>query len=855
MAGLDYLIIGLYLCVIIWLGSSFASRQTSASEYFLISRSVPWWAVCFTVVATETSTLTFIGIPAQTYAASGNLTFLQLALGYIAGRFVISAVFIPRYFARELMTSYEVLHQRFGAPVRNLGSGMFLLTRSAADGIRLFATSAVVATLVGVPVWVAILVLGVAMIVYTFYGGASAVIWTDVVQMFVYLAGALIVLWFALAGLPGGLSDVWTFGESTGRFRMFDLRLDFFRAYTFWAGVVGGVTLTLATHGTDQFLVQRLLTARSQRDAQLGLSLSGILVFLQFGLFLVIGVALAAYYQQGTAPVLTRADMLIPTFVRDHVPAGLAGFVVAAIVAAALSPSINSLAATTVNDFYLKYWNPTASDAQMLSVAHRATIGWGVVQIAIALLATQLTQSVLDAGLAVLGLGAGPVLGAFLVATWKRRVPAMQVATGMLIAWVVVFSTYWFSPVAWPWYSPIGAGVTLLIATLPLRTVATAALVMVTTFGTTACGGDEAPPAQTLDGAIEVTVQAARVALLRNVVNANGQVTPHPEGDWTIHAAETAVVAEMPIKEGEPVKIGDLLVRFEVGSRTASIQATEFEITQLTNTLDAAKARLGERTALFQKGLTARQDVDIAKGEVANAESSLTVAKATLASLRAAEERDRVRARFPGVVLQRFHYEGDLVTATGADPVLRVVDPTRVQIALDVPLADAGKVVVGQRATVQPLGQAPIVTAVQAVMPSTSPDATSVRIIIAVPQSALPAPAAPAAATAKPAAPAAAAATPPPGSTLTPGLAVQAEILISEVPEALVVPTRAILSPTSTPYVLVAGADGRVMRRDVRLGTSTQELTQVLSGVQVGENIITSALTELNEGDRVRFSQ
>src|SRR5688572_19117292 len=150
MAGLDYGIIGLYLCFIVWLGASFARRQTSASEYFLISRSVPWWAVCFTVVATETSTLTFIGIPAQTYAANGNLTFLQLALGYVAGRFIISALFIPKYFARELLTSYEVLHERFGAPVRNLGSAMFLVTRSAADGIRLFATSAVVATLVGV---------------------------------------------------------------------------------------------------------------------------------------------------------------------------------------------------------------------------------------------------------------------------------------------------------------------------------------------------------------------------------------------------------------------------------------------------------------------------------------------------------------------------------------------------------------------------------------------------------------------------------------------------------------------------------------------------------------------------------
>ena len=253
MTGLDYGIIGVYVARIVWLGSSFAKRQTTAAEYFLISRTVPWWAVCFTVVATETSTLTFVGIPAETYHTgvagyAGNMTFLQLAIGYLAGRFVISVIFIPKYFARELLTSYEVLHERFGAPVRNLGSAMFLVTRSFGDGIRLFATSVVVATVVGVPVWAAVLVLGAAMIVYTFYGGAAAVIWTDVIQMFVYLAGALIVLWVAVAGVPGGFAEVVAVGAETARFTVFDLQLDFFRAYTFWAGVVGGLTLTLATH-------------------------------------------------------------------------------------------------------------------------------------------------------------------------------------------------------------------------------------------------------------------------------------------------------------------------------------------------------------------------------------------------------------------------------------------------------------------------------------------------------------------------------------------------------------------------------------------------------------------------------
>lgn len=832
MAGLDYAIIGLYLCLIVWLGASFAKRQTSASEYFLIGRSVPWWAVCFTVVATETSTLTFIGIPAQTYAAGGNLTFLQLALGYIAGRFIVSAIFIPKYFARELMTSYEVLHERFGAPVRNLGSAMFLLTRSAADGIRLFATSAVVATLVGVPIWGAILVLGIAMIVYTFYGGASAVIWTDVIQMFVYLAGALIVFWFALAGVPGGLREVLDFGSASGRFVMFDLRLDFFRAYTFWAGLVGGVALTLATHGTDQFLVQRLLTARSRQQAQAGLSLSGILVFLQFGLFLFIGVTLAAFYQHAAAPTLARPDMLIPTFVRDYVPAGFAGFVVAAIVAAALSPSINSLAATTVNDFYLKYWKPGANDNDMLRVAHRATVGWGMVQIGIALLATQLNQSVLDAGLAVLGLGAGPVLGAFLVAVMRRRVDAWPVASAMLAAWATVWSVWAFTGIAWPWYAVIGASLTVLLSyTSALvwpsrRPVAALCVLGLGLLGAGGCGRDAEPEAA-LTGAIQVSVEPARLSVLRRVVSARGAVTPMPDGDFTVHATETSTVVELPLAEGSVVKVGDIIARFEVPSRVAAIQAAELEIALGLTRADAARARVTQLTSLVGQGLAPRVELDTAQGDLARAQTELAAARQILAIERVAEERAAVRAKFDGVVATRWHYVGDTVLGTGTDPVIRVIDPTRVQITADVLVQDLGQLVNGQTATVTPMGEMPMAATVTRVTTPSSPDAGTAVVALTL----------------------------APGVTSPPaGTAVLAEILIASVPEALVVPTAAVQRLSGVTYVMVAGTDNRVMRRDVRVGLTTPQLTQILDGLTVGEFIITSALTEINEGDRVTFT-
>jgi SSS family transporter len=309
----DYLVIALYLVAITAFGSWFARFQKTTRDYFLADRSSPWWAICFTIVATETSTLSFIGVPAQAYA--GSMGFLQLALGYIVGRLIVSLIFIPAYFRGELVTSYELLQRRFGAPVKTAASAIFLITRSLADGIRLFATAIVIAVVTGVPVSWTVVILGAAMIVYTVRGGASAVIWTDVVQMFVYIGGAGLVFWALLVRIPGGWAEVMSVGAAAGKFAVLNLSTDPKVTYTFWAGLVGGVALTLATHGTDQFLVQRLLSARSAREASAGLVLSGFIVFAQFTLFLVIGVMLYAYYQHVPVPALGRADEILPTFV------------------------------------------------------------------------------------------------------------------------------------------------------------------------------------------------------------------------------------------------------------------------------------------------------------------------------------------------------------------------------------------------------------------------------------------------------------------------------------------------------------------------------------------------------------
>lgn len=465
LSGVDYLVIAAYLVAITAFGSWFGRFQKTTRDYFLTGRSVPWWAICFTIVATETSTLTFIGVPAQTYAANGNMAFLQLAAGYIIGRIIVSMLFIPAYFRGELFTSYELLQRRFGTRVKTLSAVIFLVTRSLADGIRLFTTAFVIAIVTQIPVPWVVIALGAAMIVYTMRGGVSAVIWTDVVQMFVYVAGAAAVAIALLNRIDGGWSEVVRVGRETGRFVVINPSFDLSLPYTLWGAVLGGITIALSTHGTDQFIVQRLLSARSQRDAARGLVLSGFIVCAQFVLFLLIGVMLYTYYQQHPLPQpLTRTDQILPVFVVSELTNGLAGFIIAAIIAAALSPSLNAMAATTVTDFYLPYVNPTADQATQMRISKAATVVWGLVQLAVAIGAQAMNQSVLDAGLAVLSFAAGSVLGAFLLGTLAPSIRERDAFAGMLAGLMVMTAVWWSAAVAFTWYLAIGAVTTCVVA-------------------------------------------------------------------------------------------------------------------------------------------------------------------------------------------------------------------------------------------------------------------------------------------------------------------------------------------------------------------------------------------------------
>jgi SSS family transporter len=445
-------------------GARLGRRSRSVQDYFLAGRTVPWWAIAACVVATETSTLTFIGAPGTAY--NGNWTFLQLVLGYIAGRFLIAFAFIPAYFRGEIFTSYELLQKRFGGGVRVASAAIFLLYRTLGDGIRLHAAALVLSLAASVPEWWCIVLLGAAMILYTEEGGVKATIWTDTIQMFVYLAGAIVCLIAVVQRLPDGIGGALATAAAAGKLQVLDFSADPRLPFTFWAGLVGGAFLTLATHGTDHYLVQRLLVARRQRDASIGLTLSGFLVLGQFALFLLLGTLFWVYYQ---GRPFARGDEVLPTFVATELPGAWTGFILAAIVAAALSPSLNSMASTTVRDFYLPYVNPRADERQQMRIGRIFTVVWGLAQIGVAVLA-QGIDSALQEGLAALGYASGPTVGAFLLAVLTRRATSGGTLAGMVVGLFVSLAVGRLAPlvlgvpgVAWTWNVAVGATVTFAV--------------------------------------------------------------------------------------------------------------------------------------------------------------------------------------------------------------------------------------------------------------------------------------------------------------------------------------------------------------------------------------------------------
>jgi SSS family transporter len=493
---IDLVVIVAYLAGTVMFGAWFSRSQKDVKDYFVGGRSVPWWAIMGSIVATETSTVTFISVPGVAF--TGNWTFLQLVMGYMIGRILVSIIFVPAYFRGELLTVYQILGQRFGSGVKRLAAGLFLVTRSLADGVRLFATGLVLAALLlampgidgAARSWVpgldptvtilvaSVLVMGLTTIVYTYLGGMAAVIWTDVIQLVIYLVGAGLAAVILLDRIPGGWTEVVRVGDAAGKFTLFDFTLSVTKSYTFWSGVIGGAFLTTATHGTDQLMVQRYLCASSPRQARVALLTSGAVVFAQFTLFLLIGSMLYVYYS-GHAPAEMAAftldgriqsDRIFPHFIVSHLPPGVVGLVIAAVFAAAMSTlasSLNSSSATSVADFYMPM--RPASDQHYLRVSRWLTAFWGAVQISVALIAIQFSTRVVDEVLGIASFTNGIILGVFLLGTFAPRVRQRAAFAGIIVGTAVMLAVKMFALTSWQWYVLVGSIVTYVTGVLASR--------------------------------------------------------------------------------------------------------------------------------------------------------------------------------------------------------------------------------------------------------------------------------------------------------------------------------------------------------------------------------------------------
>lgn len=500
LTPLDYSVIAIYIIAVVAFGIWAGGSQGSSKDYFLGGKDLPWWAICFSIVATETSTLTVIGIPAVSYG--GALTFIQITFGYILGRVLVSVFLLPRYFKGEFQTAYSFLGDRFGTATQQTASVTFLLTRLLADGVRLFATAIpikLIADAAGFSLsYMAIIaVIGVFTIIYTMIGGIKAVIWMDVVQMLVYVGGACLTIILLLGDSP---ADWWGTAEAAGKTQVLDFEwgrpINYLltHPYAFLTALFGGAVFTMASHGSDQLIVQRLLACKNLKDSQKALVGSGLLVMVQFVIFLVVGLLLWVHFDGATVQELglSRADEVFPRYIIEGLPAGISGFILAGIIAAAmstLSSSLNALSSSSVIDLYEKIRAKKMDAGQSLKVARAFTLIWGIVFILFAGMFEDQKNPVVELGLAIATFTYGGMLGLFMLGLLVKRARQFEALVGFCVAVVLMIliiqglrygeTNGWeftliqdagsqggLLSIAWPLYTLIGAAITVAVGGL-----------------------------------------------------------------------------------------------------------------------------------------------------------------------------------------------------------------------------------------------------------------------------------------------------------------------------------------------------------------------------------------------------
>ncbi len=465
----DYIIILVYLAGIAIFGIVSGGKQKSVKDYFLGSNVVPWWAVCFSIVAAETSTLTFISIPGLAYAA--NLNFLQVTIGYLIGRIIVAFVFLPAYSKGNLKTAYTYLEQRFGGKTRSFASIVFLFTRLAADGVRLFATAIPLKLMLNISYPQAIIIIAFVALIYTYTGGLKGVIWTDAIQMLIYLGGALLAAVFLINLIPGGWSSVVSAASASQKLSIINFGFDeglagfFSKPYTLIGGLLGGAFLSMASHGTDQLVVQRLLATKSLKDSQKAIIGSGIIVILQMTLFLIIGVMLFAYY--GATEV--KPDTIFPKFIIETLPPGVLGIIIAGLFAAALSTlagSISSLSSSTMMDLYIPFFGKDKSESAQLKISRLFTVMWAVLLVGAAIFFMNTSRAVVELALSIASFTYGGLLGTFLLGILVKKAKQEDALAGFVAGIFIMIAVIALKLVAWTWFTIVGVAATLLVSSL-----------------------------------------------------------------------------------------------------------------------------------------------------------------------------------------------------------------------------------------------------------------------------------------------------------------------------------------------------------------------------------------------------
>ena len=492
----DWVVIVVYLTGIIGLGVWFGKDQRNTRDYFLGSRNIPWWGIGVSIVAAETSALTIIGVPAIAYGS--NIMFIQMIVGYVIARIILAVVMVPHYLKGEIYSPYQLLEQHLGVGPRRLAAAFFLFLETMAAGVRVFVACIPIRLMLGEqvcslgglvdPILGAILIFVGLSLLYTYIGGVKAVIWTDFVQFGLFLAGGVFALFYIPTLVTGGWDAALAQAGAAGKLAWLNTHFTFSAPFNIWMGVIGGTVMVLSTHGAEQLIVQRVLACGSVSDGRKALALSAVLIFPLFLIFLLVGVMLWVFYQSHPfqiplpegRPGIKSIDFIFPIFMMTEVPHILKGFLIVAILSAAMSSissAITALASVSTMDFVKQIVKGKDED-YFLRWSKYSTVLWAGMLVFTAWLTREVTF-VLNAAFSLRGLTAGALLGGLILALFWRRVGPRAAMIGMTASVIVMNFIYWppnipatkewwmrtfGAEVFWPWFTLIGTVVTLSVA-------------------------------------------------------------------------------------------------------------------------------------------------------------------------------------------------------------------------------------------------------------------------------------------------------------------------------------------------------------------------------------------------------